>query len=874
MASNHLQHTSVLFLALAVLGWADEAALAAVLGDGSAADAYAALAARPDVTAQADGLTPHAAVAAEALLALEAADAPRYRALHERAVAHLANRRRAGDERVQAAFDAAYLRLANRLLTDDPVAFCALVDQYRAVAGLPGRDADMRGFFEALALGLSGRPDAAVAAFNALLATPGLDDEVSGRALNARAYYNSVTGRLEDAQRDYRACLALWRATGNRLREGITLLNLGILAYDLHQYGDAEGSLAEAIAAFGEVGSAQHIASAQNELGLVYRDQGRWADALACFEAVAERRRADGALDSLGRALNNIGEVRLFQGRLDEAESAFNAALAAMQTADFAVDARLNLGLARQVAGDLAGAGAAFEAALATALAIGRRDILAEVYYRLGEAARRGGDDVVALDRFVEAATVIEATREPLQDEGLKISLLGRWQQIYEALVLQCLALGRVEDAFLWSERARARAFADAVAAQQVAAPADAAWQAGAVASLAEVQAALADDVTLLSYFTTGVMAREIPLLQSLPTASPLRAHLVTPARTLLFTVARHAIAAAVCPVDPNALAATTARGNDPQRFLAPQVLRRLFTFLLAPAESALQSRRLFISPHGPLHTLPFAAIPLPTGEPLAHAGGPRLAFIPSATVFVRHCRAARPLPEPRLACLAIGYNGRPESSALRHTEAEAAFVAHLTGGVAHVGASAKAPLLAEAAPGARWLHFACHGQFRPDAPLESFLETGDGERLTALQVLQAWRLRADLVTLSACETGVSQILRGDEPMGLVRAFLYAGARAALVSLWPVEDLPTFLLMQRFYQGLSADETSDPSAALRDAQAWLRSLTAGEALGVAPLAGDSLPHVMSALAARDTAEQPFAAARYWAGFLIVGGACG
>ncbi len=875
MTLDNVDSRDALFLALAVLGWADEAALAAVLDTARDSGAtFAALAHHPDVTADTGILTPTPDAAARALAELETADAPRYRALHERAVAHLAARLRDGDERAQASFETAFTRLANRLLTDDPVAFCELVDSVRHVAARPGRDADMRGFFQALALGLSGRPDDAVAAFNTLLAAPDLDEEVSGRALNARAYYNSVTGRLEDAQRDYRRCLALWRASSNRLREGITLLNLGILGYDLHQYADAETSLSHAIAAFTEVGSAQHIASAQNELGLVYRDQGHWDEALACFEAVATRRRADSALDSLGRALNNIGEVRLFQGRIEEAEGAFNDALAAMQTADFAVDARLNLGLARQVAGDLDGAQAAFQAALDTALAIGRRDILAEVYYRLGEVARRRGDDVAALERLGDAAGVIEATREPLQDEGLKISLLGRWQQVYEALVLQCLAMSRVDDAFAWSERARARAFADAVAAQRGATAESVAWGQVTVASVDEVRATLAPGVALLSYFTTGVMAREIPLLQALPAKSALREHLLTPARTLLFTVTRHAITAAVCPVDPNALAPTSARGNDPQRFLAPQVLRRLYSFLLAPTEAVLRSRRLFIVPHGPLHTMPFAAIPCPEGEPLAHAGGPRLAFIPSATVFVHHCRAAHTLRETSLACLAVGYNGPPEVSRLRHTEAEAEFVAHLTGGIAHTGPDAKRLLLGERAPDARWLHLACHGQFRPDAPLDSFLETGEGERVTALEILENWRLRAELVTLSACETGVSHILRGDEPLGLVRAFLYAGARAALVSLWPVEDLPTFLLMQRFYQALSTEDTSDPAEALRDAQEWLRTLPADAARGLARLASGDLAETSSGLEDMASSAFPFAEPRHWAAFIVVGGACG
>ncbi len=66
------------------------------------------------------------------------------------------------------------------------------------------------------------------------------------------------------------------------------------------------------------------------------------------------------------------------------------------------------------------------------------------------------------------------------------------------------------------------------------------------------------------------------------------------------------------------------------------------------------------------------------------------------------------------------------------------------------------------------WLHSA--GQ-----PV-SALELGDGERLTAQEVREGWRLRAELVTLSVCQTGVSRVLRGDEPMGLVRAFLRGDA--------------------------------------------------------------------------------------------------
>ena len=168
------------------------------------------------------------------------------------------------------------------------------------------------------------------------------------------------------------------------------------------------------------------------------------------------------------------------------------------------------------------------------------------------------------------------------------------------------------------------------------------------------------------------------------------------------------------------------------------------------------------------------------------------------------------------------------------------------------------------------WLHFACHAWFNHEFPLESYLQTGEGERLTALEVMEGWRLRAQLVTLSACQTGVSRVLRGDEPMGLIRSFLYAGAKAVLVTQWPVEDLPTCLLMIRFYQAVISTARPDLSRGLLTAQRWLSALTAAEAqefmvhYGI-PLAEDEgllkLPH----------SQRPFQHPRFWAAFKLVVG---
>ena len=76
-------------------------------------------------------------------------------------------------------------------------------------------------------------------------------------------------------------------------------------------------------------------------------------------------------------------------------------------------------------------------------------------------------------------------------------------------------------------------------------------------------------------------------------------------------------------------------------------------------------------------------------------------------------------------------------------------------------------------------------------------------------------QLDADIVTLSACETGLSKIASGDDLVGLTRGFLYAGSSSIVASLWKVDDRATAELMTRFYKELPG---SDKVEALRKAQ--------------------------------------------------------
>jgi CHAT domain-containing protein len=111
-------------------------------------------------------------------------------------------------------------------------------------------------------------------------------------------------------------------------------------------------------------------------------------------------------------------------------------------------------------------------------------------------------------------------------------------------------------------------------------------------------------------------------------------------------------------------------------------------------------------------------------------------------------------------------------------------------------------------------LHFATHARIEPQTPHWSRILLAD-EDLTVLDIM-ALRLRARLVTLSACSSALGEIGRGDELIGLARAFFYAGARALVASLWAVEDESTVALMTQFYQNLRAGNSI--ADALRAAQ--------------------------------------------------------
>lgn len=164
---------------------------------------------------------------------------------------------------------------------------------------------------------------------------------------------------------------------------------------------------------------------------------------------------------------------------------------------------------------------------------------------------------------------------------------------------------------------------------------------------------------------------------------------------------------------------------------------------------------------------------------------------------------------------LIFGYSGRGH---LQRALEEAKALASMLGGRCYLEDEATIARLIEEAPGSPIIHLATHGLGRLDAPNFSSVLLADG-RFNAIDAFSLDLKNCELVTLSGYETGLALIGGGDEQLGLGRAFLAAGAKTLVMSLWPVEDNATNELMQLFYQNLLRGESK--VQALRAAQSSL-----------------------------------------------------
>ena len=363
---------------------------------------------------------------------------------------------------------------------------------------------------------------------------------------------------------------------------------------------------------------------------------------------------------------------------------------------------------------------------------------------------------------------------------------------------------------------------------------------------LAEVQKLLRPDVTLVSYFVTDEQA-------------------------LAFIIRRDSFEAVALPVTAEQLGEAVKAYRDYLAVLEgsePPVLAQLSEWLIAPLKDKLITPLLGIAPHDMLHYLPFAALPtasLPDKENRTENQGENRRYLSDDTILFTlpsvsvlpyvagRGEVTSPLPpdaaqsgsratSPLLAIAQPRAEGLPS---LRFAEEEGRAIAALYGTQPLIGDAATEAAFRDRAPGSRLIHIAAHGQLNTVSPLFSRLilapEAGDDGALEVHEIYGFDLTRADMVTLSACQTQLGSQSNGDDVVGLSRAFIYAGAPTVVASLWSVDDEATAALMKAFYTHLK--DGMGKAQALAAAQSDLR---------------------------RDEAHPQWAHPFYWAAFVLTG----
>jgi tetratricopeptide (TPR) repeat protein len=678
-------------------------------------------------------------------------------------------------------------------------------------------------------------------------------DELEALIGLGRVY--SSSGRLAEARAAYHEALEIAQAEGDRRQEGDCWNNLGSLEMERGELSLAAEYFRRAY----ELKRADHsydVASPATNVALANTIIGRYAAAESMLVDAIQAAREWKFELVLNDVYTTLGRLRMAQDRPRGAAVYFRRAVARSDTgtreAHFDAVAGLAEALAAQdsfaAALDVLDANAAdllrappsasrcdeFVAWSRCLRAVGnatRADSIA----RLAFADATSRDDPAAA---VLAALEISAARAAVGDPG------GAYGWFDRARVLFSASSGRSGE-YQWREAFRASLAPRLVAGAEVLLD----WPPGATRG--ERERALFDVLqevrarTLMERITDPRHAEEATGVAGMVTAEQLQTRTLRPGECLLdistgpshifvFALTRDSLRLSVVE-DPDgsidrrghrycALAGTPGDqvvGAD----AAPAELLAGVADMLASASS------IVIVADGWVASLPFAALSMDGQSALID--GHEISFIPAASLL--HDLRAREQDTPAEGVLAFA----PIGAALPGARREVRELAFRYAGVQAVDSAVAGRDLPELARGRGIFHVASHVHINGERPWHSGIQLGaDAAHAGYLRASEIIRedFRGRLVVLSSCESALGRATQGEGVLGMTTAFLGAGARSVVATLWKVDDRTTSDLMLAFYDGLEA------------------GMPAGRALRAAQLA------------LRRDRPAPF----YWAGFVLVG----
>jgi tetratricopeptide (TPR) repeat protein len=583
-----------------------------------------------------------------------------------------------------------------------------------------------------------------------------------GQALLWSAAVAERRGESAEAARRLAESADLFKRTGKRLWEAVaTILEASLAEADevtLDRVAAAERRLAR-------LGARDRAIEARLVQGDLYRRLGRDQQALVCYRAAARAVRGlgDEHLEyrisaALGQMLEAFSPGRAlghYRAAMEHLEALRRRARADDLKLSFVSD---KLDVYERTVGLLLGRSRGYRRA-AEALAVIERGKSLGLLDDLLAQADRGGRETAALARRLRdlRARLSEAYARGDEASGLR----SPTEQADLARLEQDVA-------------AATRELQLAIRGDATAAPFD----------LERLQSALPADAVLLEYYSLGpelvcfiVDAQRVRLRRGLGSLVEV-SHL---ADRLRFHLGKGIFGSAYLEANLDRLR----QGLD-------RVLGELWRQLVAPLWSEVQTAgQVIVVPHGPLHGLPLHAA-FDGRTYLAERSA--VSYAPSARVFTA---CAERQSDPPRRPLFVGPRDERLPWVAREVTALAKLFPH---GEELAGRRATLAGVRRRSGHFDLLHLAAHGLFRADNPNFSALRLADGW-LSVADLAELSR-GATLVTLSACETGLSSVAAGEELVGLTRAVLGAGTASLLASLWTVHDEATSRFMAEFYKGL------------------------------------------------------------------------
>ena len=576
-------------------------------------------------------------------------------------------------------------------------------------------------------------------------------------------------------------------------RNSAVVRNILSEVYD--RTGDSRTAWTHRVIAWQELGRTEdlRLQSAVQTAARAAALEGQWPVSLAFLDLAVSMPRAQGTEVLHFETLLFRARVRGRLGQNDEAANDLaRAAVAREQIKDPDLHELAEAdGLA--VTGILASSPVAAVPSLTRAIEFhrgkGRRMYLPELYLERGRAYAKMRDVSAAATDFEAGIGELESQRTSLRAGDERWGMFSSYGGLFDEAVELALARGDVEQAFAYSERARARELLDSFGAADI----------GVAAAASPVVLPSATGVVMIEYATLPeslvMFVIDRQKLQVIQTSVP-RATLVRDAEIL----------------------AANALNDDAAGFRG--AASALYARLLLPAEDMLrEAQRLVIIPDAALGTVPFSALVDPAGKYVIERYS--VVIAPSAAVFAR--LASRPQPAPREPHLLLitgpaGREGdlRQLTSAQREANAVKAVYRYAPDVVSD---DRDAATFETRAAHADVIHFVGHAEL-PGLGRGGELVTGGGSLdVRGIASLRLRRTRA--VILAACGTARGQQRGGEESISIARAFLAAGAPSVVATLWPIADGPAAEFFPRLHHYL-ADGLS-PADAVRATQLeWIQ----------------------------------------------------